>query len=173
MSRISRAFVAANNSLVRATRRSCRPEGLLVLFPSCLQNSKCPQKITADLKNCRRCGRCKVKDILALAERYGVCAAIATGGELALQQARQRRFKAIVAVACERELRQGIMSAFPKAVLGIVNRRPNGPCRDTDVDLDQLEGAIRWFLNHDSVDEEQEAGDCGPQGQDSYSGRAA
>jgi hypothetical protein len=53
---------------------------------------------------------------------------------------------AVVAVACEKELREGMRATFPKPVLGIINLRPNGPCRDTDVDVAQVEDAMRWFL---------------------------
>ena len=54
--------------------------------------------------------------------------------------------KAVVAVACGKELRQGVLGVFPKAVLGVVNLWPHGPCKDTDVALEAVEEAIRWFL---------------------------
>ena len=52
----------------------------------------------------------------------------------------------IVAVACQKELRDGVLAVFPKAVLTIANTRPHGPCVDTDVDLDKVRDAIEWFL---------------------------
>ncbi len=146
MGRFSRAFVSLNNALRKVERRKVPAEQLLLLFPVCLQNSDCDAKITNDVSNCRRCGKCKVKSILEMAERYGVRAVAATGGELALQETKAKDVKAVVAIACEKELRQGIVAAFPKPVVGVVNLRPNGPCKDTDVNLPEAEAALRMCL---------------------------
>lgn len=39
-----------------------------------------------------------------------------------------------------------MLASFPKAVIGVVNVWPKGPCKDTDVDVDAVERAIQWFL---------------------------
>ena len=132
--------------LTRLRRPRCSPGRLLILFPSCLQRSECPQKITTDLAECKRCGRCKVKDMLELAERYGCRRMVATGGRLALQIARGDGVDAVVALACEKELTEGLLATFPKPGLGVINLRPHGPCKDTDVDMAEVEEAVRWFL---------------------------
>jgi hypothetical protein len=134
------------NRVTRLRRSRCKPGNLLLLFPSCLQYSECPEAIRADLANCKRCGRCGVKDLLELAEEYGTQVAVATGGRLALQRVKAEDVKAVVAVACEKELQEGMKGAFPKPVLGVVNLRPHGPCKDTEVDVDEVRGAIEWFL---------------------------
>jgi len=134
------------NLLTRARRPRCEPERLLLLFPSCLQGSECAQKITADVANCKRCGRCKVKDLLELAERYGCQCAVATGGRLAVRVARDGSVDGIVAVACEQELMAGMLATFPKPSLGVINLRPHGPCKDTDVSIEEVEDAVRYFL---------------------------
>jgi hypothetical protein len=49
----------------------------------------------------------------------------------------------VIGVACERDLLSGIRDVRHKlSVLGITNTRPNGPCRDTQIDLAELEGAL-------------------------------
>ena len=143
---LDRPIVIANNFLTKIRRTRCKPKELLLLFPICLQNSKCKQNIRTDLAECRRCGQCKVKDLLELAEEYGVQCAVATGGRLAAQRARSDSVRAIVAVACEKELHEGILAVFPKAVLAVPNLRPHGPCRDTDVDIESVRRAIEWFV---------------------------
>jgi hypothetical protein len=139
-------LVKIANKMTRIRGTKCRPEELLVLLPSCLQNSQCRQKVTTDVQECLRCGRCKLKNVLEMCEEYGVRCAIATGGRLALKMARDESVKGLIAVACEKELKEGMFGVFPKAALGVVNLRPNGPCTDTDVDLDELREAIAWFL---------------------------
>ncbi|MFO7958470.1 MAG: DUF116 domain-containing protein [Candidatus Brocadiia bacterium] len=134
------------NMLTKLRRTRCEPEEILILVPSCLQSSECRQKITNDIQECRRCGRCKVKDVLEMSERYGTRCAVATGGRLALEMAMQDRIKAVVAIACEKELQEGLLGIFPKPGLGIINIRPHGPCTDTDVELSEVQEAIEWLL---------------------------
>jgi len=89
---------------------------------------------------------------------------IATGGTLARRVIVETRPKAIVAVACERDLTSGIQDSYPIPVIGILNERPFGPCRDTRVDLSKVATAVRFFLRRDAAapgdngPEEQEAG---------------
>ena len=133
------------NFLTRIRRPTCPPERLLLLIPTCLQCSECEQNVTADVENCERCGRCKIKDVLEISDRYGTQRMVATGGRLALSRAKDDSVDGVVAIACEKELQEGLWGVFPKPALGIINLRPNGPCRDTDVDLEELEETIRDF----------------------------
>ena len=54
--------------------------------------------------------------------------------------------KAVVAVACERELLSGIYDSGIIPVFGIVNIRAYGPCFNTSVNIDELQSAIENFL---------------------------
>jgi hypothetical protein len=143
---MSRLVVGLGNFTTRLRRTRVKPEELLLLFPHCLQCSTCPQNIVQDLANCKRCGKCRICDMLALAEKYGCQFEVAAGGRLALDKVKHPSVRAVVAVACGKELREGMLAAFPKAVIGVLNLWPKGPCKDTDVDLDQVERAIQWFL---------------------------
>jgi len=134
------------NTVTRVRRPRCKPDRLLLLLPNCIQRSQCEQKVTNDIANCKRCGRCKVKALVELGEKHGCKVAMATGGRLALQIAKGDGVDAVVAVACEKELQEGLKAVFPKPAIGIVNVRPHGPCKDTDVDVDEVERTVQWFL---------------------------
>ena len=54
--------------------------------------------------------------------------------------------KAIIAIACERDLTEGILDTNPLPVMGILNIRPEGPCKNTKVDLDKVIEGIKFFL---------------------------
>jgi hypothetical protein len=70
----------------------------------------------------------------------------APGGNVARKIIRKTKPRAIVAVACERDLVSGIQDVAPKIpVLGICNSRPAGPCKDTVVDLDEFRDALDMF----------------------------
>lgn len=140
------SFIEVNNYLVR-TRRNLAVKGrLVILAPHCLQESNCPVKITTDINNCRRCGKCDICGLLELADKYGVALRVATGGTLARKIIGETRPRGVVAIACERDLSLGIQDANPLPVMGVLNQRPYGPCRDTRVDLGRVEEALMTML---------------------------
>lgn len=145
--RVRSSFVEVNNSLVRASRKRIRNGKVLILLSQCLQNFDCPHRVTSSYLNCRRCGKCQLNDIIALKERYQTELAIATGGTLARKIIVDTRPTAIVAVACERDLTSGIQDVYPIPVFGVLNRRPHGPCYNTEIDLDRLEKAVSFMSN--------------------------
>ena len=55
--------------------------------------------------------------------------------------------KAVIAVACERDLTSGIQDMKHIPVLGVFNKRPNGPCVDTLIDIHEIENAINFLTN--------------------------
>lgn len=143
---IDSKFVSLSNLVNKLRAAKCPPNSLLILFPHCIQYSKCPQKITLDLGECRRCGKCKVKNLLELSEKYGVQIAVASGGRVALQRVKSEEIRGVVAIACEKELRIGLMAAMPKAIMAVPNLRPHGYCKDTDVTMEEVEKEILRFL---------------------------
>ncbi|MFP5213249.1 MAG: DUF116 domain-containing protein, partial [Acidobacteriota bacterium] len=96
---VQHAFVAVNNELVLAQCRSGRPpRSILLLMPHCLQDKDCPIKITNRVENCKRCGKCRIKDLLEVSEKYGVDLAVATGGTIARRIVIEKRPDLIIAV---------------------------------------------------------------------------
>ena len=145
---VRRAFVTINNQLVLAEAKLVKPEKLLILLPQCLQNHECDVRITGNVENCKACGKCKIKDLVELSQKYHVSISVATGGTLARRIVVEKKPNMIVAVACERDLTSGIQDTYPLPVYGILNKRPNGPCYDTDVDLEHVEEGVINFLEY-------------------------
>lgn len=144
---VRNSFVNVNNQMVLAEGKKYQPDEMLLLMPHCLQSSLCTRRLTYNINNCKRCGKCPIAGLLHLHDRYGVHLAIATGGTIARRIVVQKRPKLIIAVACERDLASGIQDTYPLPVYGVLNERPHGPCLDTTVPLDTVEAAIRIFLN--------------------------
>ncbi|MBU1248949.1 MAG: DUF116 domain-containing protein [Proteobacteria bacterium] len=145
--KIRSSFINVNNEMVLAEAGTYKPGELLLLMPHCLQNSKCDRRLTYDINNCKRCGKCPLAGLLSLHDKYGVHLAIATGGTIARRIVVQKRPKMILAVACERDLASGIQDTYPLPVYGVLNERPNGPCLDTNVALPLVELALHRFLD--------------------------
>jgi len=143
---IKSSFIEVNNQLVKSKRLTIAPEKIMILAPHCIQNSDCQHKITIDSTTCVRCGKCPVDDLHTIAENYGVKLVVASGGTLARKFIEQNRPKAVIAIACERDLTSGIKDSKPLPVLGILNIRPEGPCFNTNVSMNAVEDAIEFFL---------------------------
>ena len=141
--KVRRSFIEINNQLVLAEARRVHPSRLLILLPQCLQFHECGVRITGNVKNCKACGKCKIKNLVELSDKYGVSISVATGGTLARKIVVDKKPQLIIGVACERDLTSGIQDTYPIPVFGILNRRPNGPCYDTDVDLELVEAQQR------------------------------
>ena len=125
--RLGNSFVTFSNAIVRASHKPGRGS-VIILLPRCLNS---------DMKR-------QIKD---LAERAGVGAFTATGGGQARNIIRQHRPSAVIGIACERDLMSGIHDVAPKMpTVGITNKRPEGPCKNTVVDLDEVRAAIEMLM---------------------------
>ena len=140
--------IGLNRIRCRFRQRRYPPGNVLVLLPHCLQNQECKERIKDDIRNCKSCGRCKVKDLRALVERFGVPVYVVSGGRAARERAQAREVRVILAVACTRELAEGIRATFPKKVFSVPNSWPHGPCKDTDVDVAAVEAALAGLVDH-------------------------
>jgi hypothetical protein len=143
--RIQQSFIEVNNNLVRSNSHGSRPKRILILLPHCIQDFDCQIRITGNIRNCKGCGKCEIKDLIELSDQYGIKIAVATGGTLARRIIVENRPDAIVAVACELDLTSGILDSYPLPVIGILNERPHGPCINTKVDIEKVKNAILDF----------------------------
>ncbi|HJS42942.1 MAG TPA: DUF116 domain-containing protein [Gemmatimonadales bacterium] len=126
---VEHAAIDVYNTLaVRRGRRVGKGE-LLVLIPRCLSKQA-------------------LDGVLEIAGRYDVPVFVATRGQLARRVIRERRPRAVVAVACERDMMTGLRDVAGKLpVLGLTMQLPNGPCRDASIDLHQMERWVQGLVN--------------------------
>ncbi len=137
--------IAFNNFILKLKKKRVKTEKMLILLPRCLQHSTCTENVVESIDNCKRCGKCPTAAIATLAEKYGIPTGLATGSLMARELVKKYRPELIIAVACERELVQGIFSVFPRAVFAVYNQRPHGACLNTQVDAKDVEAAILRF----------------------------
>ncbi len=133
-------IIDVNNKLVE--KEHPRTKKILLLLPHCLQIDECKIRLTHNIHNCARCGKCEIKELITIAEENDLDLFVATGGTLARRTVKDLSPEAIVAVACERDLSSGISDTYPLPIIGITNDRPFGPCVNTRVDLNRVKDAI-------------------------------
>lgn len=138
-----RLIINLNNKIVKRERP--RVKRILLLLPHCLQMNECNIRLTYNIYNCERCGRCEIKDLIEIADDNHLSLFVATGGSLARKIVNEVKPEAVVAVACENELSSGIADTYPLPILAIPNERPFGPCLNTSVDLEKVKEAVDFF----------------------------
>ncbi|MCX6356568.1 MAG: DUF116 domain-containing protein [Candidatus Aureabacteria bacterium] len=141
--RVAASYLALSNRLSTAGIRGGEAARLLVLLPRCLQNGECQARVIEDVAMCRRCGRCDIAGLVSLKETHRVQMAVVTGGSLARELVNRLSPSAVIAIACERELVDGLRAITSLPVVCIANSRPEGPCRNTRVDIEEFRGALR------------------------------
>jgi uncharacterized protein len=125
---VENASVKVYNALALLRGRKVGKGELLLLIPRCLS------KETLD-------------GVLGIAGKYGVPVFVATRGQLARRVIRERRPRAVVAVACERDMVSGLHDVAGKIpVLGLTMTLPSGPCKDALLDMEQLEDWVRAYI---------------------------
>jgi hypothetical protein len=125
---VENASVKVYNALALLRGRKVGKGEMLLLIPRCLS------KETLD-------------GVLGIAGRYGVPVFVATRGQLARRVIRERRPRAVVAVACERDMVSGLHDVAGKVpVLGLTMTLPSGPCKDAGLNLAQLEEWVRAYV---------------------------
>lgn len=144
--RISQGMIDLINHLVESSVYRVAAKDILLLTPHCIQKNTCVHKITNDVYNCKQCGQCQVSDLLDIAKEYGCQFVVVTGGTLARMMVKKAAPKAIIAIACERDLVSGMQDVFPIPVIGILNERPCGPCCNTRVDIGRIKKVVEQLI---------------------------
>lgn len=144
--KIRESFVHVNNSFVKSIKKKFKPEEILILLPHCLQNYDCEIRLTTDITRCNQCGKCDIKELSKISRKYKIKMVIATGGTLARKIVIENKPKFIIAVACDRDLVDGMLSVFPIPICGILNDRPEGPCINTRVAADNIDLILTSIL---------------------------
>jgi hypothetical protein len=118
--RLAHSYIRVHNAWEERSSEPVTADRILVLLPRCLSG---PQ-----MK--------RMKDTCRTA---GVTVVVSSGGEAARTAVREKRPSAVIGVACERDLLSGIRDLHPRlSVIGLPNVRPEGPCRNTQADAEEL-----------------------------------
>lgn len=146
---IRRSYTHLNNQVLLNSKQKFKSDEMLILTPHCLQHTECRIRITHDIQQCRKCGKCSVEKLLHLHEKYGIETHVVTGGTLARLRIKEKKPKVIIAIACERDLISGLMDVKHIPVYAVINDRPEGPCQNTSVDIAAVDYVIKILLRGD------------------------
>ena len=109
-------IIRLNNRLIRAS--SYRAETIMILLPHCIQVSECDVRITHNIANCKRCGKCSISDLIAVSEREGVKLFVATGGTIARRMHASLRDMAQLTLTMDAEMDAMIADRERRKLIG-------------------------------------------------------
>lgn len=147
---LRRIYININNLVVKYRLQKNHSAEMLILLPHCMQSKDCSRRITEDIRNCRRCGCCRIGEVADITLRYGIRTVVAKGGTAARNTVKECKPDFILAIACERELISGMGDIGRIPVIGVINQRPNGYCTNTTVDILQLKKMLQELLGEES-----------------------
>jgi hypothetical protein len=139
------SFLNFHNEIILTNHQGSHHNKILLLLPHCLQKEDCKIRITNDIISCEQCGGCDIAKLKDLAQDARVIAAVASGGSLARKLIKDKHPDVIIAVACHRDLVEGVRDAWRFPVYAILNERPNGPCFETTVSIASVQFALKKF----------------------------
>lgn len=124
--RVGNSFIKVHNYIVATHAERVNPARLLMLLPRCL-------------------GKEARGEVMSRAHEYDMHVVTVGGGEEARKAIGQYHPTLILAVACERDLLSGIRDVTVKVpVLAIPNKRPEGPCKNTCLQIDKFEDMLKF-----------------------------
>lgn len=127
--RVGNSFIKVHNLMLKSHARVLKGNVLLILLPRCL-------------------GKEAKRQVVERVNGRAVQIVTAAGGEEARNAIRRHNPSLILAVACERDLISGIRDVAEKIpVLAIPNKRPEGPCKNTHLQLTDLDEALRFVAD--------------------------
>ena len=133
--RMGNSLIKVSNIIVHAKSKNrsenvkVDPNRLLVLLPRCLSKEN-------------------RKAIVEVVEKNKLISFTVAGGSAARLRIKEMKPQAIIAVACERDLVSGLQDVAPRIpVLAIPNKRPEGPCKNTYINIEDLETSVKDFLD--------------------------
>ncbi|MGM0406048.1 MAG: DUF116 domain-containing protein [Thermoplasmatota archaeon] len=133
-------YIVIKNRSYKKEFENTPKRDIIIFLPQCLRNSeKCEAELTDKGYECKHCGGCSISTIIKSANKLGYSDVfVVPGGSLVRSIIKEKRPGAIVGVACNYELVEGIEHA---SVHGIPTQSIpllRGGCKDTKVDEEEV-----------------------------------
>ncbi|MFW6142165.1 MAG: DUF116 domain-containing protein [Candidatus Saliniplasma sp.] len=133
-------YITIKNKAYKKVFDETPKRDIIIFLPQCLRNTeKCEAELTDEGYKCNHCGACSISNIIKNSEELGYGGVfVVPGGSLVRNIIKNKRPGAVVGVACNYELVEGIEHATIHNVptQGIPLLRDG--CKDTEVDEEEV-----------------------------------
>lgn len=113
-------------------------QDISLFLPHCLKSRECPAGTDDEGLHCRKCGRCAMATLVSEAEKSGVRVFCAPGGSLIKALVMKYRPKAVMGVACWKEILLAFELLWDKGIFLQVFPLERDGCFETGVDPEPI-----------------------------------
>ena len=117
---IDRISIELRNDINRKKFRKIPAEETSIFIPHCLRHKDCNGALQKEGVVCTECGKCSIGVIKKKADKLGYNLYIVPGSSFVKRIAKEKKFKAVIGVACYEDLSQIMMllsDFYPQGVL--------------------------------------------------------
>ncbi len=134
---INRLFQEINDTFRQQVLALDRHE-ICLFLPHCLRSRNCPAASDDEGVQCEKCGQCLISTFVSTAEESGIRVFCVPGGSLLEKLVDKYRPKAIIGVACQKEIMLGLQLLRDKDFFFQVFLLEKDGCFETDINPEPL-----------------------------------
>jgi uncharacterized protein len=139
-------FVRLHNSLALRSFQETPVGTRAVFFPQCLRSALCPARLGPEGLECRKCGRCRLNDVISELEGLGYKVFIVPGSSFVKRMVRQHRPQAIIGIGCLIEIKEGLQMCDQIGLVGMGVVQSSDGCIETTLNWHELHRIARLGL---------------------------
>lgn len=142
--KIEEFYIDFKNELYKKGFKKIPFNERVLFIPQCLRDSKkCKAELTDSGYICNDCSPCKAHRIKEIGEKLGYKVFIVPGGTMVVNIIKKEKPKAIMGIACYRELLDGVIALKKINIPGMGVLLSKTGCKDTDVSLEKVKGILK------------------------------
>jgi len=133
-------YIAIKNRAYKNKFDETPKRDIIIFLPQCIRNSKkCEAELTDNGYECKHCGGCSISNIIKSAKELGYRGVfVVPGGSLVRNIVKKMKPGAVVGVACNYELVEGIEHATIHGIPSQSIPLLKDGCRNTKVDEEEV-----------------------------------
>ncbi len=140
---IDNMIIEIENNLMRSDFLKVPYNERMIILPQCLRHPNCPARTSPNSIECIGCGLCNIKKLKKEAEEMGYKFVLSPGGTFSKRRIKEEKPKAVLGVACEFELREGLDACMEYRVPAQGIPLLKGGCVQTIADWDRIKEVMR------------------------------
>ncbi|RAP53073.1 MAG: hypothetical protein BZ137_07625 [Methanosphaera sp. rholeuAM130] len=141
---VDRISIDLRNRLNKLEFENTKAEDVIIVLPHCLRDTTCPAVLGESGLECVKCGKCSIGIIKKISEQKNIDVYIVPGSSFIKNILKQRKFKAVIGVACPLDLNLAMTSLHDFTPQGVYLLTDG--CINTTVDVEEVIDLINKTL---------------------------
>lgn len=141
---IDRISIDLRNRINKSAFENTNAEDVIIVLPHCLRDMTCPALLGKSGLECVKCGKCSIGKIKNISDKKNIDLYIVPGSSFIKNIVKQRKFKAVIGVACPVDLNLAMTSLHEFTPQGVYLLTDG--CINTTVNVEEVIDLINKTL---------------------------